>query len=233
MSENILKHLTSINTKDGSPTLEIEGREETYHSRHGAVQESMHVFIKNGLAKIADKKINILEVGLGTGLNALLTHVYAIENSTIDLYYHAIEAYPLEKSLNKSLDYSKTIQQHFPNLTLDQIKDIYQKIIEAEWNQSNQLNKRFQFEKDQVKLETAQLKKYNLVYYDAFGPKTQGEMWDKSCFEKITPHVSKNGLLVTYCAQGAFRRILASLGWEVKKIPGPPGKREMVIAIKI
>lgn len=233
MSENILKHLTSINTKDGSPTLEIRGSEETYHSRHGAVQESMHVFIRNGLEKMTDKNISILEVGLGTGLNALLTQIYAQENSNINIYYHALEAYPLEKLLNETLDFSKTVQQHFPKYSTTQIKNYFLKIIQVEWNQSNQLTNNFQLEKDPIKLETAQLKNYNLIYYDAFGPKTQEEMWEKSCFEKITPHVSKDGLLVTYCAQGAFRRNLVSLGWEVNKIPGPPGKREMVVAHKI
>jgi tRNA U34 5-methylaminomethyl-2-thiouridine-forming methyltransferase MnmC len=234
MSENIFKKLNSIQTKDGSPTLEIEGLEETYHSRHGAVQESMHVFIKNGLQEVAKqyKSVKILEVGLGTGLNLLLTYLFAKEFNDLSIHYHALEKYPLESKLNESLDFSESIIGNKLLTDVDEIKKAYNTIINSSWNTENKLHHRFIFLKSDDSLLEAELKNYDLVYYDAFGPRAQAEMWEIECFEKITPHVNSGGRLVTYCTQGKFRRSLQKLGWEVAKVPGPPGKREMVVAVK-
>lgn len=234
MSENKFKTLTSINTKDGSPTLEIQGVEETYHSRHGAVQESMHVFIENGLKKLLDsyREIKILEVGLGTSLNLLLTSLYLLGRKNIHIHYYALEKYPLDKKLNASLDFAGAVNNYFPEIEPSYVSDLFKELIYSEWGREIALNENMSFFKDPTGLLEAELKTYDLIYYDAFGPRAQSEMWELNCFQKLTPQVKKGGILVTYCTQGQFRRNLKSLGWEVNKVPGPPGKREMVVAVK-
>lgn len=235
MSENKFKQLTSINTKDGSPTLEIEGIEETYHSRHGAVQESMHVFIENGLLNEKIKsfpEIYLLEVGWGTGLNTLLS-MLAGRKDNLKINYHALEKFPLEKKLHSSLDFSMSVQKYFPEISSDEINSIFQSLIDAQWDEPVVLNDHFSFLKSSVGLLEADLHEYDLIYYDAFGPRAQSEMWESNCFEKISPHIPLGGQLVTYCTQGQFRRNLSACGWKVNKVPGPPGKREMSVAEKV
>jgi tRNA U34 5-methylaminomethyl-2-thiouridine-forming methyltransferase MnmC len=211
-------------TADGSPTLFVPELDETYHSMHGSVQEAKHVFIDHGLRTFScEKKISVLEVGFGTGLNALLSAQYAIENQ-IPLIYTGIEAFPVGSELWSELCYvNQTDWQHF-----------YQKMMQSEWEQALQLHEMFTLTKMKIQIQDWPAKyNFDLIYYDAFGPRAQAEMWESIIFEKLYKSLSAGGSLVTYCAQGAFKRKLKEIGFQVEALPGPPGKREMTRARKI
>lgn len=219
-----------IETGDGSHTLYVEELDERYHSYHGAIQESKHVFIKSGLHYIVEKystlaPLAILEIGLGTGLNALLTLIEAdVLNKSIE--YTAIEAHPLEKSIVDALNYVSLLNaQHY--------QTSFDKMHESEWNTKTNLSSNFELDKMHTTLDLAVLEtKYNLIYFDAFGPRVQPEMWTLAVFSKLADSLLSGGCLVTYCAKGEVKRTLKSAGFIVESIEGPPGKREMVRAIK-
>ena len=216
-------------TNDGSPTLYRPDIDEHYHSTHGAVQEAKHVFIKNGLEYFLHKTdLSILEVGFGCGLNALLTCLEADINPTLSIKYHGLESFPLSMEENKKMDFSKQIID-------SNYSRLYSKIIEANWNESIQITSNFQLHKIDSKLQKFNFSNYSfdLIYYDAFGPRAQSEMWEKSIFEPLYNVLSPDGLLVTYCAQGQFKRNLKEIGFTVEAKPGPPGKREMTVAKKL
>ena len=212
-------------TADGSNTLYVPELDEHYHSFHGALQEAKHVFIKNGLLNQEKKSIRILEVGFGTGLNALLTACEAVRsNYTID--YVGIEAYPVATELMQKMDYGSLITDNNVALFLE-------KIIHSEWEQSNTVHSKFKLTKLKQRIENTEFdKKFDLIYFDAFGPRVQAEMWDVSILKKMHSFLNLNGELVTYCAKGQFKRDLKSADFEVFNLPGPPGKREMVRARK-
>ena len=214
-----------LKTADGSPTLYLPALDETYHSRHGSVQEALHVFIANGLKHLAakNKTIHILEVGFGTGLNALLSAQFAIENQ-VQLNYTGIEAHPVEQALWRHLDY----------LQNQEGKVLYEQLMQANWEAPNALHDFFQITKVQQRIQDWQAAaSFDLVYFDAFGPRAQAEMWNKAIFEKLFDALNNGGVLVTYCAQGQFKRDLKAVGFELESLPGPPGKREMTRAYKI
>ena len=217
-----------IKTADGSPSLYLEDLDETYHSRHGALQESQHVFIEMGLAKLAGKStVNILEVGLGTGLNAWLSAGFA-EGHKQKINYTGVEAFPLsDKVLSQVLELCSK---------LDQVPEpsLMKNIFDASWETVESISGFFTIEKREGKVEEIELEdsNFDLVYFDAFGPRAQSEMWDMKVLEPVVKAIAQNGVLVSYCAQGQFRRNLKSLGMEVEKVPGPPGKREMTRAWK-
>jgi tRNA U34 5-methylaminomethyl-2-thiouridine-forming methyltransferase MnmC len=216
-------------TNDGSPTLYIPELDEHYHSTHGAVQEAKHVFIENGLNLLSEKsELSILEVGFGCGLNALLTCFETQNKPSTFIKYYGIEAYPLGIEENKKLDFSEQI-------IVSNYSELYVNIIEANWNDLVQITSNFQLHKIQSKLQEFDFSSYSfdLIYYDAFGPRAQGEMWEKSIFEPLYEVLSPNGMLVTYCAQGQFKRNLKEIGFNVEARPGPPGKREMTLAKKL
>lgn len=213
--------IEKVITGDGTATLRQVDLDETYHSVHGAVQESMHVFIKNGLQTIPGPTVKLLEVGLGTGLNALLTAVYA-ENKNID--YTALDPFPLKYEQVSDLGF-EVVHENAPALLKN--------ILSTPHYQKVKLNANMLFEFIQEKLQHVRLMhKFDLIYYDAFGPRAQPEMWNEACVEVLTSHSKQGTRLVTYCAQGQFRRNLEAAGWNVEKLDGPPGKREMVRAIK-
>lgn len=213
-------------SEDGSHTLYREDIDETYHSIHGAVQEAEHVFIQSGLAPLIGKKrmLTILEMGLGTGLNALLTaNLTALVKQQI--HYIGLEAYPVEKELVEKLNYPSLIggtsQKHF-----DAIHDL-------NWGRVGVVNNYMTIQKVEQKLEDFIPRKgIDLVYYDAFGPGAQEEVWDINLFDKLFNYMNSNSVLVTYCAKGQVRRDLQTVGFEVERIDGPPGKREMLRATK-
>lgn len=214
-----------LKTADGSPTLYLPALDETYHSRHGSVQEALHVFIANGLKPLVakNKTIHILEVGFGTGLNALLSAQFAIENQ-VQLNYTGIEAHPVEQALWRHLDY----------LQNQEGKVLYEQLMQANWEAPNALHDFFQITKVQQRIQDWQAAaSFDLVYFDAFGPRAQAEMWNKAIFEKLFDALNNGGVLVTYCAQGQFKRDLKAVGFELESLPGPPGKREMTRAYKI
>lgn len=217
--------LNVLETGDGSFTLELEGCNEQYHSKHGALQEAMHVFIRSGLDLFHQKKdVSILEVGWGTGLNCALTLAEIKRLPNLSCKYTGLEPFPLDWTLVEKLGYKDFLSES----TFVDFTQMHLAKEKAEMN----LGGRFFFEKHFSKLEEWQnSQKFDLIYYDAFGPRTQGELWEKSCFEKLAGMVNPGGVFVTYCAKGSLKRDLASFGFEVETLPGPPGKREMVRGI--
>jgi tRNA U34 5-methylaminomethyl-2-thiouridine-forming methyltransferase MnmC len=200
-----------ITTSDGSHTLLNEELDETYHSRHGALQESLHVFIKNGLEYYPKDEVNVFEVGFGTGLNALLT---ALSNKKVN--YTTIEAFPLTEEIYSQLNYEP---QHL--------------LRELHRNSELQISN-FSFKKIHDTLQSIELDQvYDIIYFDAFAPSKQPEMWELPMISKVCSALTPGGLFVTYCAKGQLKRDLKSLGMEVETLGGPPGKKEMVRAAKL
>jgi tRNA U34 5-methylaminomethyl-2-thiouridine-forming methyltransferase MnmC len=217
-----------ILTGDGSPTIYLPDLDEHYHSIHGAIQESQHVFIQNGLQEFAHQKnINILEIGLGSCLNALLTAITAKEKDLSLIHYTGIEAFPLTESEQNLMNYAQ-------KLTSSSAFEIQEAINQAPWETSINIHSNFILTKILGKAQDILLKEeeFDLVYFDAFGPRAQAEMWTKELFDKLFKTLKNNGLFVTYCAKGQVKRDLISVGFEVENRPGPPGKREITLAWK-
>jgi len=217
-------------TNDGSKTLFINDLNENYHSHHGALQEAEHVFIKNGLNLINNYEINILELGFGTGLNVLVTiNEYLKTDKNHIINYFTLEKYPITEAEIEDLGY----YSHFDN---PELKNIYQKIHQSDWETSTEIIKGFHLKKiqcDFFELKNIDLPKINLVYYDCFGARVQPDLWEKPLFEMVSDKMDVNGLLTTYSSKGSVRRILKELNFEVEKKQGPPGKREMINATKL
>jgi tRNA U34 5-methylaminomethyl-2-thiouridine-forming methyltransferase MnmC len=216
-----------IKTGDGSDTITIPEMNVSYHSKHGAIQESMHVFIKAGFHYIINQStiqpINIFEMGFGTGLNAFLTAIEASNRKT-KVHYVGVEKYPLTKEEISLLNYSETLKH----------AELFQTIHQSSWNEDIELNEFFTLRKineNFINYSTDQL--FNIVYYDAFAPIAQPELWVEEIFKKLYSMLLPGGILVTYCSKGSVRRAMQAAGFQVEKIPGPPGKREMMRAIKV
>jgi tRNA U34 5-methylaminomethyl-2-thiouridine-forming methyltransferase MnmC len=214
-----------IKTQDGSMTIFIPEMDETYHSTHGAIQEAEHVFIKHGLRKMEEKGLEtifIFEMGFGTGLNAFLTKIRS--NSIVN--YTGIEAFPVSENELISLNYVGQLGEEF--------KVDFDLIHSTSWKETVQLSSQFFIKKVHQKIEEYKLEKdkYDIIYFDAFGPRAQSEMWDIEILKNMYDGLMDGGMLVTYCAKGQFKRDLKSLGFEVESLPGPPGKREMTRAWK-
>lgn len=214
-------------TADGSHTIAIPEMQVTYHSKHGAIQESMHVFIEAGLKPALEQGhtvVKLLEMGFGTGLNALLTAMHSPEKQNIQ--YVAIEAYPIEGSISDSLNYCEL-------LNAPELEPIFRKMHGAEWEEAIAITPSFTLQKIQGRLQDYQpAQSFNLVYFDAFAPNAQPELWTTEIFSRLFNALEEEGILVTYCSKGDVRRALIAAGFTVEKIPGPPGKREMLRAIK-
>lgn len=211
-------------TADGSHTLFIPEMDEHYHSVNGAVQESRHVFIEAGLHHQAKKDITVFEIGFGTGLNAFLTLLDAEENGR-KVDYHSVELYPLEQELVQSLNYGDVI--------CPEKKDLFQALHTAPWNEVACITDLFTLHKIQGDNNSCALPEgIDLVYFDAFAPDKQPEMWNQEIFNRLYAHMAQGGILTTYCAKGAVRRMMKEAGYSVERIPGPPGKREMLRAIR-
>ncbi len=215
-----------IPTNDGSPTVMSGQFGTTYHSTHGAVQESQHVFLQSGLAHLfAQKKtaLRIFEMGFGTGLNAWLTHSEAGQKE-LNIDYHSVELYPL------SDDVVKAFAQ---KLAKEDIASFWQ-IHQASWDgNTNTISPNFSLTRYQMSILDLRLPSHiDLVYYDAFAPTAQPELWTTEVFGKLFAAMNHGAVLVTYCCKGDVRRAMISVGFLVEKIPGPPGKREMIRATK-
>lgn len=222
-------------TKDGSHSVSVPEMNVTYHSIHGAIQESMHVFIQAGfkqlISQFANKPINILEMGFGTGLNVLLTLIET-EKIKIDTRYEALELYPLNEEEIKRLNYCEQLNR--PDL-----QKVFEQLHYCEWEKEISIRKSFTLLKRKTDLSASQplelfkpLKPFELIYFDAFAPNTQPELWTSAIFEKLYNMMTDEGILVTYCSKGEVRRNMIAAGFTVEKIPGPPGKREMLRAKK-
>lgn len=212
-------------THDGSTTIYDENFGEHFHSIFGAEQESIHVFIKNGFYVFNKKSLNILEMGFGTGLNALLT-ILACEASNRKVFYHTFDMYPID-------NFEIIEQLSFSCLNTDLNKKLFLQIHQAPWNETCKVTKNFSLLKENISFIDAQFTlNYDLVYYDAFSPEKQPELWNFEIFRKIFDSLHPGGILTTYCAKGEVKRTLNKVGFEVKLLPGPPGKRHMICAIK-
>lgn len=216
-------------TQDGSKTLYIKDLNENYHSHHGALQEANHVFIKNGLNLVNYYEINILELGFGTGLNALVTINDFLKNDKNHVInYFTVEKYPVNIEEVSELDYGSSFEH-------PEIKDFYEKLHQCPWNEKTEILSGFFFTKfqcDFFDIENLTLPKINLVYYDCFGARVQPDLWEDKIFKIVSDTMEIEGLITTYSSKGSVRRILKELNFEVEKKPGPPGKREMMIATK-
>lgn len=221
-----------ITTQDGSKTIQIEDWNEQYHSIHGAIQEAQHVFIKHGLHyfnTILDSKfknhISILEIGFGTGLNAFISLLEAEKLST-DIDYVGVEAYPVCEEELTQLNYSERLDANNESKT-------FEKLHAVTWEKKHHINSNFSLCKKELFFsEITDLNTYNIIYFDAFGARVQPELWSESMFERMYNALKDNGVLVTYSAKGSVRRAMQSVGFIVERLPGPPGKREMLRAIK-
>lgn len=215
-------------TKDGSHTIELLPGEETFHSRHGALQESLHVYLEEGWEKINKKigePVSLLEVGLGTGLNALLTLIRA-EEKKIPVVYEALETDPLPSDLYEALNYCDILQR--PDL-----KSLFIRFHTCKWEVPVPITPDFTLIKRKVPLlEFEPQKSYHLVYYDAFAPRSQAELWEQQAFRIVFSAMAKEGILVTYCSKSVVRKAMQEAGFTVTKPPGPWGKREILRAIK-
>jgi tRNA U34 5-methylaminomethyl-2-thiouridine-forming methyltransferase MnmC len=216
-----------ITTSDGSQSLYRADLDETYHSRHGAVQESMHVFIHQGLDLLKNltsrKSMAILEIGFGTGLNALLA-AEAAQGTGPDISYTSLEAFPIAEPLWSRLNYAQGPEQ----------EALFQALHRAPWGVLTLVQPRFQLLKLHQTLQEVQLApgSFDLVFFDAFAPAKQPEMWERPVLEKVTQAMGAQSVFVTYCAKGQLKRDLRDLGLQVETLPGPPGKKEMVRATK-
>ena len=207
-------------TADGSHTLFNSQMDEHYHSTNGAVQESHHVFIEAGMRHQLKKELVVMEVGFGTGLNAFLTLLEA-ETTEKKVVYHSVERYPLALETVHTLNYAKQIAPISESL--------YYALHEAEWDQLVEVTPNFTLHKIAGDSNTCRLPdNIDLIYFDAFAPDKQPEMWSQAIFDRLFEHTALGGILTTYCAKGVVRRMMQAAGYTMERIPGPPGKREML-----
>lgn len=219
-----------ITTEDGSHSLYHEELQETYHSFHGAYRESIHVFMLYGLDSWLARNprkypIRVFEVGFGTGLNAWLALVWAEQNQ-IPVLYHTIEPFPLEKEVYSQLNYI----EHDHGIW--HYHKYFNALHEAPWNEGGPVSEYFNMKKDKVTLEEAQLYPSDVVFFDAFAPSKQPDLWKKEILEKVTDAMRPGAVFTTYCAKGQLKRDLKELGLVTETLPGPPGKKEMTRAWK-
>ncbi|MCM5663973.1 tRNA (5-methylaminomethyl-2-thiouridine)(34)-methyltransferase MnmD [Galbibacter mesophilus] len=218
-----------IKTSDGSTTIFLEDWNEHYHSKHGAIQEAYHVFIKSGLHPFIEKhnpeRIAVLEIGFGTGLNAFITYLEAKRLSKF-INYEGVEAYPVEKEEVKLLNYVE-------ELDAKQYQSDFDRMHESSWDEFCDISNHFRLKKrKQLFHEINDENSFDIIYFDAFGARVQPELWEVDIFRKMYAALKNNGLLVTYAAKGSVRRAMLEVGFSVEKLPGPPGKREMLRAVK-
>ncbi|PWD98744.1 tRNA (5-methylaminomethyl-2-thiouridine)(34)-methyltransferase MnmD [Marinilabilia rubra] len=210
-------------SEDGSSTLYRPDLDEHYHSIHGAIQESMHVFIEAGFNHHPGNQLNILEIGFGTGLNALLTLLYGQDKN---IYYHSLERYPVNPELVSRINYPDCLH-------IAEAANYFEKLHEAPWNSKEEIHKNFTLFKEAGSLEDFNTSiRFDLIYFDAFAPDKQPELWTPGIFEYLAQHMNEGGTLTTYSAKGTVKRALKSAGLSLEKIPGPPGKRDMLRAVK-
>lgn len=216
-------------SEDGSSTLYNHRFGDSYHSIHGAIDESMLVYLKNGFENSLQTfhtHIHVFELGFGTGLNALLTILEALKNN-IHLRYESIEAYPITNSEVEKLNYPERILHPLA-------KEIFEKLHNSPWNIEQELFPKIKILKREIKLEEmpALNPEFHVIYYDAFGASKQPEMWTVEMIEKIAKGIVKNGIFVTYSTNGQLKRTLKNLNFKIEKLPGPKGKREVLKATK-
>ncbi|WP_281542668.1 tRNA (5-methylaminomethyl-2-thiouridine)(34)-methyltransferase MnmD [Maribacter aestuarii] len=215
-----------ITTADGSKTIQIKDWEEQYHSKHGAVQEAYHVFIKNGLELFQDTELDILEIGFGTGLNALIT-LKESGRLKLNIGYTGVEAYPISRTERQQLDY-------ITSLKAESLGHMFDLMHDATWEKEVIISDNFRLKKEKKDFKKiASSRMFDLIYFDAFGARVQPELWTVAMFKKMYEALRTKGYLVTYAAKGSVRRAMQEVGFEVERLPGPPGKREMLRGHKV
>ena len=215
-----------VKTRDGSNTIFVPEFDETYHSMHGSIQESLHVYIRSGLKfKTELNDINVLEVGFGSGLNALLSFIDS-EETKRNIKYTSLEAYPLKWNLVRKLNYIDLIFN-------GKHSSKYKKMHTCHWEYFYVISPYFTLRKQNVKLQNVLFdNEFDVIYFDAFAPRVQPELWTERVFTSMYKALKPGGVLVTYCAKGSVKRALKNVGFDLQSISGPPGKREMSRAIK-
>lgn len=224
-----------ITTADGSKTIQIEDWNEQYHSIHGAIQEAKHVFIKHGLHHIchsetefvkveeSQRKISILEIGFGTGLNAFITCLEAGKNN-IKVDYVGVEAYPVSQDEINQLNYAEQLKVN---------NTLFSEIHNCFWEEAHEIHSNFSMTKQKKFFkDIREINAFNLIYFDAFGARIQPELWTEAIFKIMYKALKPKGVLVTYSAKGSVRRAMQAVGFTVERLEGPPGKREMLRATK-
>ncbi|WP_430400946.1 tRNA (5-methylaminomethyl-2-thiouridine)(34)-methyltransferase MnmD [Flavobacterium sp.] len=215
-----------IITNDGSSSIYIPELNETYHSKNGAIQEAYHVFINAGFSQINKNSINILEIGFGTGLNAFITYLEAKKTNT-QINYIGVEAYPVSHEEIKVLNY---VQE----LNAKSEQGVYDSMHHLDWGVENEISPQFKITKrKQLFQDINDIECYDLIYFDAFGFSVQPELWSEEIFQAMYNSLLINGVLVTYACRGSIKRAMLKAGFKVEKLPGAPGKREMLRATKI
>jgi len=222
-----------ITTSDGSKTIHLPEWDEQYHSKHGAIQEANHVFIKHGLHHYchpeadskSNKSISILEIGFGTGLNAFITFLES-KKLNLKINYVGVEAFPVSMDEVSELDYPL-------QLSVKDEATNFNKLHEVSWEESYIISEEFELiKRKQDFSKISDLDSFQLIYFDAFGARVQPELWTETIFQIMYNALKLNGVLVTYSAKGSVRRAMQSVGFTVERLPGPPGKREMLRATK-
>lgn len=212
-----------ITTEDGSVTIHLEEWNESYHSKHGAIQEAYHVFIKNGL-DLFTNEVSILEIGFGTGLNAFITYL-EMQKRNLKVNYVGVEAYPISEDEVAQLNYAN-------QLNVDQ-DSVFKKMHQTNWNELNLITKGFDLTKrQQFFQDITDENAFDLIYFDAFGFRVQPELWDEAIFERMYKALKPNGILVTYACRTSIKNAMLTAGFSIEKLPGAPGKREMLRAKK-
>ena len=214
-----------IQTLDGSTTIHLKEWDECYHSKHGAIQEAQHVFIKNGLSLFPNQSVSILEIGFGTGLNAFISF---LESSKLNqsINYVGVEAYPVNATEVLAMNY-------VDELNAKSQKEVFEKMHESKWNEKIELTAEFELTKQkQFFDEIHDIEQFDLIYFDAFGYRVQPDLWSTAIFQKICTAIRAAGEIVTSAARGVVKRSMMEVGFTVEKLPGPPGKREMFRASK-
>lgn len=218
-----------ITTEDGSHSLFVPHLNEHYHSTHGAIQESRHVYIHTGFDACELQQIKVLEIGFGTGLNAFLTMLEAI-NTHKHVHYTTLELYPIEADSAKQLNYAQ-------QLTDETKAPLFMALHQAPWSEASEINPSFILNKVNTDFSNPNNLKstslFDVIYFDAFAPEKQPEMWSQAIFDKLFSLSNPNAIITTYCAKGIVRRMLQSAGFTVERLPGPPGKREILRGRKI
>lgn len=213
-----------LQTYDGSHTLYVPSLKEHYHSVHGAVKESGTVFVRNGLLSLDKKNISILEIGFGTGLNAFLTYLESKKRG-IEIRYTGIEPFPLPAEIYSRLNYAELLDPS--------AREVFLTLHECSWDVFSTISEGFQLKKVRTDIRKITYEeRYDLIYFDAFAPDVQPELWKEEIFQQIAEATKPGGVLVTYSSKAEIRRRLKKTGFEVSKLPGPPGKREVIRAVK-
>lgn len=227
-----MREVKVIKTEDGSSSLFLPELNETYHSHHGALGESLHVFIRMGLEHWLSrhpeaKSLRIFEVGFGTGLNALLAYE-AAEKLGINIRYTTLEPYPLSEETVAALNYARMLAGGV-------YSGVFYDMHAAAWNEPERIGARFELLKYRLKLENfmPSPSSYDLIFFDAFAPSKQAELWEKELLGKVAAMMAPEAVFTTYCAKGQLKRDLKAVGLLVETLPGAPGKKEMVRASKI